>query len=605
MSNEDTEVKEVKVRCTRAIHPKESVPIRFGRKERDSIINNLEQADHDHQFLTANGLCGLSCAMHGGSEEADEDDLQGAITAVISDINREPLCVLVIRDNPDGAFENMIIPTVRIHGGFIRIGKLTDRLLVVDDYATGLALNHATGDGVVVVLHHSNFGPVCRALRKKYRGHKLIICLDRRIPDAAGPTHTKILNAARDVEAQVAYPTWDETFLEMYRIHGPFETRCCIDNAQDAPVLTANIDEETIDHPVDPPVWNGPVNGEWVFRMAVELFQRHVSLTESQAVATVLWVISTYLCSVLDFAPLLIVTSPVLECGKTTYIKLSAKLCYRPVVSSSMTTAVLFRLIDKISPTLILDEAETFMDSAEGMRGIINAGHSRGAADTYRIEGGKVRKYNVFGPKIISGIGPRSATIMSRGIVMEMMRARQDEPIAGIGPSEALEIEVLQACLARWAQDNMQNVANATFDEPPLGNSRTNDNWRALFAIAHCLGEKIFNRAVNAAVELSANQERGRCTAEELFRDIKLVFESIHDDKITTVRLIAALCEDLEKPWATFDRGRPITMRQLADLLRPFKIKSIDLRIGSQNLKGYRREHFSDAFARYTPDVPK
>ena len=69
--------------------------------------------------------------------------------------------------------------------------------------------------------------------------------------------------------------------------------------------------------------------------------------------------------------------------------------------------------------------------------------------------------------------------------------------------------------------------------------------------------------------------------------------------------MIAALCEDLEKPWATFDRGRPITARQLADLLRPFRIKSVDLRFGSQNLKGYRLDHFNDALSRYAPDVSK
>ena len=605
MSSEDVQEKEAKPRSTRVIHPKESVPKQFDKKGLDEIIENLEPADHHHQFLTANGLCGLFCRVHHGGEQTDGLDAQGAITAVIRNVEKEPLGALVILDHPDGTFEDIIIHTLRIHGGYIRIGRLTDRLIVVDDYATGLALNHATGEGVVVVLHHSNFGPVCTALRNKYPGHKLIICLDRHIQDAVGPTHTKVLNVAHEVRAQIAYPLWEETFLEMYRIHGPFETRRCIDNATEVLVLTTKTEEDTVEHPADPLVWRNKVNGEWVFRMAVELFQRHVSLSESQAVATVLWVISTYLRSVLDFAPLLIVTSPILECGKTTYTTLVAKFCFRPVTASSMTTAVLFRLIDSINPTLILDEVETFMDASEEMRGIINAGHSKEAAFTYRVERGKVRKYSVFGPKLISGIGPRSATVMSRGIVIELMRARQDEPIASIGPNEMLEIEVLQACLARWAQDNMQAVANASFDEPLLGNNRTNDNWRALFAIAHCLGDKAFEDAVSAAVKLSANQARRRCTAEELLRDIKLIFESINGNWITTANLVAKLCEDAESPWATYNRGSQITPRQLSDLLRPFKINSIDLRLGSQNLKGYRLEHFADAFSRYCPDTSK
>ena len=605
MNNGNKQETEDKPRWTRAVSRKEAVPDRFGKKGLDSIVENLEQADHHHPLLAANGLCGLFCRVHRGADQIEGIDAQGAITAVIRNIEKEPLGALVILHKPDDTFENMIVPTVRIQGGFIRIGKLTDRLIVVDDYATGLALNNATGDGVVVVLHHSNFGPVCKALRGKYPGQKLVVCLDRKFQNEATPWHAKVLNAAHEVAAQIAYPMWEETFLEMFQIHNAWETRRCIDNAVDAVAPSSDTEEIAIERPVDPPVWRNKVNGEWVFRMAVELFQRHVSLSESQAVATVLWVISTYLRPVLDFAPLLIVTSPILECGKTTYTTLTARFCFRPVIASSMTTAVLFRLIDSVNPTLILDEAETFMDASEDMRGIINAGHSKEAAFTYRVERGKVRRYGVFGPKLISGIGPRSATVMSRGIVIELMRARHDEPIASIGPNETLEIEVLQACLARWAQDNTQAVANASFDEPLLGNNRTNDNWRSLFAIAHCLGHECFERAVSASVELSANQARGRCTAEELFRDIKLVFEFIHDERISTIKLIAALCEDLEKPWAAFDHGRPITARQLADLLRPFKISSVDLRLGPQNLKGYRREHFADAFARYCPDEPK
>lgn len=604
MNNGNKQETEDKPRWTRAVYRKEAVPDRFGKKELEAIIENLEQADHNHPFLAANGLCGLSCSVSGGSEQAAESDSR-AITAIIRNIEHQTLGALVIVDKPDGTFEDRIVPTLRFHGGFVRKGKPTDRIIVVEDYATVLALSNATGDGVAGVLHHSNFGPVCAAIRKNHPDKKIVICLDRYIRDTAGPTHKKILNVAREVGAQVAYPIWEDSFLDLFRIHGAWETRRCIDNAVDAVAPISDADEITIERPVDPLIWRTPVNGEWVFRMAVELFRRYISLTESRAVAAVLWVISTYLSPVLDFAPLLIVTSPILECGKTTFTTLTAKLCYRPVIASSMTTAVLFRLIDGINPTLILDEAETFMDASEDMRGIINAGHSKEAAFTYRVERGKVRRYGVFGPKLISGIGPRSATVMSRGIVIELMRARHDEPIASIGPNETLEIEVLQACLARWAQDNMQAVANASFDEPLLGNNRTNDNWRSLFAIAHCLGHECFERAVSASVELSANQARGRCTAEELFRDIKLVFEFIHDERISTIKLIAALCEDLEKPWAAFDHGRPITARQLADLLRPFKISSVDLRLGPQNLKGYRREHFADAFARYCPDEPK
>ena len=59
MNNSNKQETEDKPRWTRAVSRKEAVPDRFGKKELEAIIENLEQADHNHPFLAANGLCGL------------------------------------------------------------------------------------------------------------------------------------------------------------------------------------------------------------------------------------------------------------------------------------------------------------------------------------------------------------------------------------------------------------------------------------------------------------------------------------------------------------------------------------------------------------------
>lgn len=57
-------------------------------------------------------------------------------------------------------------------------------------------------------------------------------------------------------------------------------------------------------------------------------------------------------------------------------------------------------------------------------------------------------------------------------------------------------------------------------------------------------------------------------------------------------------------PWATYNRGKQMTSRQLANKLREFKIFSGTVRLSSTvTKKGYVAENFIDAFNRYIPSM--
>jgi len=56
-----------------------------------------------------------------------------------------------------------------------------------------------------------------------------------------------------------------------------------------------------------------------------------------------------------------------------------------------------------------------------------------------------------------------------------------------------------------------------------------------------------------------------------------------------------------DRPWPEYRRGKPITQRQLATLLKGFGIESRTLRLDDDVRKGYDLADFQDAFARYTP----
>src|SRR5262249_10992130 len=69
-----------------------------------------------------------------------------------------------------------------------------------------------------------------------------------------------------------------------------------------------------------------------------------------------------------------------------------------------------------------------------------------------------------------------------------------------------------------------------------------------------------------------------------------------------TVASVIRMTADPERPWAEWKRGKPLTQKQLAGLLRPFGIISETVSIpGLADAKGYKRVRFEEAWEAYLP----
>ena len=108
-----------------------------------------------------------------------------------------------------------------------------------------------------------------------------------------------------------------------------------------------------------------------------EAFLRHVALPEGASVALALWVLFAATHDSWSVSPILAAVSPVKRCGKTTLLHLLSTLVPRPLAAANITSAALFRAVEKYKPTLILDEADTFLPEREELRGVLNSGHVR------------------------------------------------------------------------------------------------------------------------------------------------------------------------------------------------------------------------------------
>jgi hypothetical protein len=97
---------------------------------------------------------------------------------------------------------------------------------------------------------------------------------------------------------------------------------------------------------------------------------------------------------------------------------------------------------------------------------------------------------------------------------------------------------------------------------------------------------------------LTAEDDTDTSLGARLLADLREVFadaDAMHGETI-----LAALHKVTEAPWADY-YGKPLAARDMAKLLKPYGVASVDVKIDGTNRKGYRREHLHDPWVRYLP----
>ncbi len=92
--------------------------------------------------------------------------------------------------------------------------------------------------------------------------------------------------------------------------------------------------------------------------------------------------------------------------GKSRFIRTIGSICYRPIFTGgATTTAPIFRILDDIGGTLVLDEADLrASDMTNDMVKILNTGYEKGVPvlRTHGKDFSEIKAFNVFSPKIIA-----------------------------------------------------------------------------------------------------------------------------------------------------------------------------------------------------------
>ena len=100
----------------------------------------------------------------------------------------------------------------------------------------------------------------------------------------------------------------------------------------------------------------------------VATIRRFVVLPDYTDAAVALWCAFVHAHDLFQHSPRLVVRSPEKRCGKTTLLNLLLKLVPRPLPCSNITGPALFRTIELAGPTLLIDEADTFLGDQDDLR---------------------------------------------------------------------------------------------------------------------------------------------------------------------------------------------------------------------------------------------
>jgi len=343
---------------------------------------------------------------------------------------------------------------------------------------------------------------------------------------------------------------------------------------------------------------------------AVETFVgRFVAYPSAHArLAHVLWIAHTHFMDSWESTPRIAFLSPEPGSGKSRCLEVTEPLVPRPVHAVNTTPAYLFRKVsdDAGPPTILYDEIDTVFGPKakdnEDIRGMLNAGHRKGAVAGRCVVRGKIvetEELPAYCAVALAGLNDLPDTIMSRSIVVRMRRRAPTEKVEPWRLRiNAPQAEPIREALAAWAAESAECI---TWPElPPQIQDRDADVWEALVAVADLAGGDWPERARVSAVSLVSDSMAGTPSiGVQLLTDLKDVFNG-HEVQ-SSEAILAALREMDERPWNDL-RGKPVDSRWLSRQLSKYGVKSGTVRTPEGTRKGYKAVDLHDPWTRYVSD---
>jgi putative DNA primase/helicase len=257
--------------------------------------------------------------------------------------------------------------------------------------------------------------------------------------------------------------------------------------------------------------------------------------------------------------------------GKTAASKAIALLTPRSHIIVEPTGPAFYRFIDRIHPTLIIDDADHLLPRRPDLAHIVNASWTRGVPIPRVDKNGNVYFFDPFCPKVLNGIdllAHLAPATRTRCITIKLLPKLEGEEVADHRHADRDEGFVILRCkLLRWTIDNMATLDETEPEMPDGFFSRAKENYHLLFAIADLAGGDWPRKARAAAVKLS--RERNQ---PSLGKHLLAIFFDlfIKHGTLLTSQGLEQLVPAESDVFANYRGGRPINKYEIATLLKPY-----------------------------------
>jgi|ERR1035437_966386 hypothetical protein len=313
-----------------------------------------------------------------------------------------------------------------------------------------------------------------------------------------------------------------------------------------------------------------------------DLIKRYVVLpSDDHALVLALWVLHTWTFEQSRTTPYIYVHSADKQSGKTRLIEVLEILVRNPMRATSVTPSVMFRAIDTLRPTVLLDEVDTIWAGSrnEIMRNILNGGYRVGG-HVWRIQSQQPRQYNTFCPKLLAGIynGFMPDTIQDRCIPVRMKRKEKKqtcEPFYAMNVAGSLEVEDLLMRIEKFVKDFSRELA---YQRPEPSTAISDRQWEItepLVALGCVFGAEA--RVRRACLAMFQDVKESPSLKTVLLGDIKRAFGG--RERMFTDDIVRSL-------------GGAWNGKLLSIWLAPYGIAPRQIRVGNQTGKGYKADQF-------------
>jgi putative DNA primase/helicase len=269
-----------------------------------------------------------------------------------------------------------------------------------------------------------------------------------------------------------------------------------------------------------------------------------------------------------------------------------------------MSAAAMFRRIERMRPTLLLDEWDTLHEENRlAALNVLNTGFKWNGVYTICVgDDHDDRDFHTFCPKAIFGLSAAKLpdTTRSRCFHVQIQKKLSSEKVEKL--TRKFDGSTLRRKCLRWANDHREELSKREPVLPDGLSARQEDICEPLLAIADACGG-IWPDAMRQAILhfcRQAKTDEGDAK-HELLKDIQEGFrQQSPADRFSSAAMREYLNGLEHGQWGGWNDGKGISQRQIAERLRSYGITSRNIRLADGKVaRGYYLADCTEAFSRY------